>query len=293
MPSTTSDLLRFQKMATGEKVNIWGEELNETILELLEDAIAGVVSFALSGAKTLTTANWATDEARKAAIHITGGTGGTVTIPAVQHVYVVRNDATGDVTFTCTAGDTAIVKAGQGAMILCDGTDVMAVVNTDFANQRATRVAAPVDATDAANKQYVDDQNAVTRSDIEASEAAAAASAQSAADEAAAALVTKGQTEAIRDQAAASRDAAAASASASSDSADQSASSATASAAARDTAQEWASKPEDQVVSGGLFSARHYAAKAAASAVAAAQPVNDTVEAAIQSTLNRWRMKRA
>lgn len=40
--------------------------------------------------------------------------------------------------------------------------------------------------------------------------------------------------------------------------------------AARSLAQQWASNPEDVVVSGGLFSARHYSIKAAASAAAAA-----------------------
>lgn len=47
-------------------------------------------------------------------------------------------------------------------------------------------------------------------------------------------------------------------------------SSATAAENARSLAQRWAANPEDVVVSGGLFSARHYAAKAQASAAAAA-----------------------
>lgn len=46
--------------------------------------------------------------------------------------------------------------------------------------------------------------------------------------------------------------------------------SATAAGASATLAQQWASKAEDDIVAGGLYSSRHYAAKAAASAIAAA-----------------------
>lgn len=65
--------------------------------------------------------------------------------------------------------------------------------------------------------------------------------------------------------ASASASAASASAVASAGSATASAASATASAAARDKAQEWADKSEDSEVEPGKFSAKHWAAKAAAS----------------------------
>lgn len=67
--------------------------------------------------------------------------------------------------------------------------------------------------------------------------------------------------------------AAVAAASASAASASASAGSATASAASSDLAQKWASEVPDTPVSGGLFSARHYATKAAQAAQWATQPI--------------------
>lgn len=67
--------------------------------------------------------------------------------------------------------------------------------------------------------------------------------------------------------------AAAASANASAVSATNAGVSATASADSAVLSQSWAANPEDVVVSGGLYSARHYAAKAAANAIWGNQPI--------------------
>lgn len=71
-------------------------------------------------------------------------------------------------------------------------------------------------------------------------------------------------------------------------SATNSANSATSADASRQLAERWASNPEDLVVSGGLYSARHYAAKAAASATAAAtfNPANYYTQTQTNTLLN-------
>lgn len=71
----------------------------------------------------------------------------------------------------------------------------------------------------------------------------------------------------------AAADAAAAAASASAASASAASGSATASATSADLAQKWAAEVPDTPVSGGLFSARHYAEKAAQAAQWATQPL--------------------
>ena len=67
------------------------------MFQLVDDNINGRLAFTLSGAKVLTSALGATDEARMAFLDVTGGTGGTVTVPAVSKGYFVHSAAAGDV----------------------------------------------------------------------------------------------------------------------------------------------------------------------------------------------------
>lgn len=96
-------------------------------------------------------------------------------------------------------------------------------------------------------------------------DAAQAAEAAALASEAAA-LVSENAAAASEAAALESENAASASEAAALASENAAASSESNAAAARDLAQQWASEPEDSVVSGGLYSALHHAAKAAASA---------------------------
>lgn len=126
MPSTASTSLRLELQATGEQLNQWGVRLNESIV-LLEEAITKVTAIALTGNKTLTAANYATDEARSAALVFTDGglaSAPTVTIPAVNKLYYVHNQgATYAITFTA-GGVSASLPAARKGFVICDGTDV-------------------------------------------------------------------------------------------------------------------------------------------------------------------------
>jgi hypothetical protein len=57
MASTFSLRYRLNYQAPGDNLNLWGGVLNVGVFQMLEDATARRVAFALSGAKTLTTAN--------------------------------------------------------------------------------------------------------------------------------------------------------------------------------------------------------------------------------------------
>lgn len=124
MPSTATTRNRFEKQGSGENANTWGAKLNTTGLDLIDAALDGITSFSLSGAKTLTSTNFAADEARKRVLHITEGTGGTVTIPSVEKIYLVINDTTGDVVFTTGGGEDGTLPTGLSAWAVCDGTNV-------------------------------------------------------------------------------------------------------------------------------------------------------------------------
>lgn len=156
MASIFTSRLRFVKQGTGDNLNTWGFVLNESALEMIDDAIAGVASFPLSGSKTLTSLNGAPDEARKAFLNITGGTGGTITIPSVSKVYQVRNAATGSVIITTGGGSAATIPAGQYLTVMCDGANVYPSILSDYSGTVIKGVGAPVNATDAVNKTYAD-----------------------------------------------------------------------------------------------------------------------------------------
>lgn len=127
MASTYSMRFRLNYQAAGDNLNLWGLILNAGVFQLLEDAIAGRLAFTLSGTKILTTVNGATDEARKAFLDITGGTGGTVTVPSTEKIYLVRNGASGDVVLTTGAGVTATLSPTEITLVVCDGTNVRPV----------------------------------------------------------------------------------------------------------------------------------------------------------------------
>lgn len=157
MPSTYTASGRFTLQATGENLNTWGAILNSGVFQLVDTNINGCLSFALSGTKTLTTANGSTDEARYAILYVTSGSGGTVVIPAVSKEYTVVNSAGGAVVVSCAGGGaTATCQSGETAKFTCDATNVRKIIGTDFGGSRITSVATPFNTTDAANKAYVD-----------------------------------------------------------------------------------------------------------------------------------------
>lgn len=124
MPSTHTTRNRLEKQGTGENSNTWGTRLNEKTFDLIDTALDGLVAFTLSGTKTLTSTNAADDEARNRCLHITGGTGGTITIPSVEKLYFVVNQSTGSVIVTTGSGTTATVPTGVSTWVVCDVSSV-------------------------------------------------------------------------------------------------------------------------------------------------------------------------
>lgn len=162
MSSTYSLRFRINYQAPGDNLNTWGTTLNTGVFQLLEDAIAKRVAFALSGTKTLTTVNGATDEARCAFLDVTSGTGGTITAPSVEKLYVVRNGSAGDVILTTGGGVTATFKAGEIGWAIGDGSNFRKALITDFGGASLANItqisglSSPTTSGQAATKGYVD-----------------------------------------------------------------------------------------------------------------------------------------
>lgn len=123
MPTPTTRL-RAVLQDPGGSLNTWGSVLNDQAITLLDEAIAGVEKITLTGDVTLSSANYATDQARNAALIFQGSPASavTVTIPSVEKVYVCSNQTAQAVTLKA-GGSGVTLAAGDRAVIWCDGTD--------------------------------------------------------------------------------------------------------------------------------------------------------------------------
>jgi hypothetical protein len=126
MADSASTRLRIRLQETGGNTNTWGILL-DTALELLEEAIAGLETVAVTGGVSLTSSNYVSDQARNAVLKFTGTGDNTVTIPSVEKVYIVWNASTGITTVSTGSGDTVAIDTTDILLIFCDGTNVKTI----------------------------------------------------------------------------------------------------------------------------------------------------------------------
>lgn len=131
MASTYTASTRLEKQGDGENANTWGLRLNERTIDMVDDAIAGYTTIALTTAteKTLTTNNGTADEARNFGLKFTGSFDSpvNVVIPAQEKIYFVHNANSGSGSVTMQpAGGTATTVAGPGnsAVIGTNGSTI-------------------------------------------------------------------------------------------------------------------------------------------------------------------------
>lgn len=117
MPSTYTDNLRLTKQGDNDNPNTWGQITNEQVIELIDEAIAGVVQLDVTGSSNVdissSVVSGGSDVARHAVIELTGTIGAdiTVIVPSVEKIYVFRGAYTGSntVSVRCAGGSTSIV----------------------------------------------------------------------------------------------------------------------------------------------------------------------------------------
>jgi hypothetical protein len=231
----------------GENLNTWGQTKLNDALERIDEAVGGVAAITISGtATTLTSTNYATDQARKAALVLTGtlSANSTITVPNVEKLYLVVNNATQgaySLTLKTAAGSGYALRAGP-QWVYCDATDVyratprldqLPVAGADVAlgGYKVTGLGTPTLSTDAATKAYADAGDTAISSAVAASASAAASSATSASGSASAAATSATASASSATASATSASNSATSATASAGSATAAAGSATAAAA--------------------------------------------------------------
>ena len=135
MASSASDLIKFEKQATGENATTWGTKAN-TAMSRIEEAIAGMTTITVTGSNyTLDDTQYSensstTSESHLHIIKTTGTLTGNrdVIVPARTKTYLIWNTNGGAYTLTVkTASGSGVIIPQNGCQhVYCDGTNVEA-----------------------------------------------------------------------------------------------------------------------------------------------------------------------
>jgi hypothetical protein len=136
MASTFSTNLAIELIGTGDQAGTWGTTTNNNLGTLIEQAISGYVTQAITdGADTvITMPNGLTGVARNMCIQMTGAltAARNLIVPNKRKLYFIHNATSGGfaVTVKTSAGSGISVIAGQKTVLICDGTNVIAALNS-------------------------------------------------------------------------------------------------------------------------------------------------------------------
>lgn len=135
MATTWSTNLGIALIGTGEQAGTWGATTNTNLGTLVEQAISGYATQAITdGADTtITIPNGATGVARNMYLELTGSLSAArnLIVPANKKLYFVYNNTTGGYAVTVkVSGQTGIsVSNGKKMVLVCNGTDVFVATN--------------------------------------------------------------------------------------------------------------------------------------------------------------------
>jgi len=131
MASTYSTNLALELMGTGDQPGTWGNTTNTNLGTLIEQAISGYVTQAITdGADTtITIPNGATGVARNMYIECTGTltANRNLVVPANKKLYFIYNNTSGgyDVTVKVSGLTGIAVPNGEKKILVSDGTDIV------------------------------------------------------------------------------------------------------------------------------------------------------------------------
>ena len=154
MASTYTTNLGFEKQGDGENANTWGLRLNQNVIDLVDQAVAGYAVVTLtSGVETsLTVPDGQLSSGRSSSIEFIGfiDADTTVVVPALEKTYFVFNSITGSGNIylknSGAATLTTVTSVGKGMYISTDGTNIRTISQID---------PAPITASIAANTSAI------------------------------------------------------------------------------------------------------------------------------------------
>lgn len=137
--STYSTNLALTLIGTGEEAGTWGTTTNTNLGTLLEQAISGYVTQAVTAGTdtTITIPNGSTGVARNMYIELTG-TGGSNTnliVPANKKLYFIYNNTSSGQVTVKVSGQTGVsVPNGSKYLLVSNGTDIVQAITTNALN---------------------------------------------------------------------------------------------------------------------------------------------------------------
>ena len=138
MASTYTTNLRLTKQGDGDNPNSWGQILNDGVISLADEAIAGYTTVSIGSAATvnLTANDGADDQSRSAFLEIKGSIGTVATsiflvVPSNTKSYSILNkvsaNADSNVVMMRVAGNTGVTLGRSSTTfqhVVCDGTSL-------------------------------------------------------------------------------------------------------------------------------------------------------------------------
>jgi hypothetical protein len=143
MSTSFTSLLGFALPTSGELDGTWGDVVNASVTELVEDSIAGSVTASVTSADwTLsTTGSGAVNQARAAILIPTGtpGVARSIFAPNLSKAYIIHNKSDATVTIKGATGPTtgATITANTAALVAWNGSDFV-IVAQDLTNSTGT-----------------------------------------------------------------------------------------------------------------------------------------------------------
>lgn len=131
MATAYTSLLGFALPVTGELSGTWGDVVNNSITQLVEDSVAGTATASVaSGDWTLsTTGSGQANQARCAILRPTGspGVSRNIIAPSSSKAYIVDNQSNAAVVLKGAATTGVTVAAGKQALVAWNGSDFVQV----------------------------------------------------------------------------------------------------------------------------------------------------------------------
>lgn len=160
MASTYSPNLALELIANGEQAGTWGNTTNTNLGTLIEEAISGYTTQAMSdaGDTTISIPNGASGTARNMYLRLTGTltAARNLIVPSNKKLYFIHNNTTGGFAVTVkVSGQTGVsVPNGAKMVLVSNGTDIVEAVTHFNTFTCASINATPIGATTASTGAF-------------------------------------------------------------------------------------------------------------------------------------------